>query len=508
MLKRFFLCFIIILFIVSIFSGAKAAGLETSLNIIQKASEIKILENNQGTLDKKITSIDNKKGEVDIQLNLKNVVSNGQSEKEKFENTEIYILLSENIVKKEETMTEYINYIEILATKIFEQNQKTKIGIIGIKGTVSDVTYDEKGNAIFGDKDEGGVAGTANDAEIVANLTNNITNIKNNIKNMNTSKTKYRMNLQAAIRLAKKSYSDKVNKILISLYDNVPDIAIGVKSSVSSGGTGGYATTEEAVKAKNQNIVNRTKEDILTLKTNSIDFILLRPDDTSFDQKWYSTTTGKLELDFDGSPYVKALYGTIDNPIYGKMYSLNNENLEKIVTEYIYADIMGKIGNTMKKVVIRDYFPDEILKNFELLISENNKVNTDITKLEIDNLITWNIGDLETGKNATLSYTLKIKDMNNQELLNKTVATNQKVELTYTNYLNKSIVTVLNSSPKIQLAEVKEENENNGMADNTIASGKIPQTGFDTAIMISLGIVTVLILMVIFLKYKSYKDVK
>ena len=66
----------------------------------------------------------------------------------------------------------------------------------------------------------------------------------------------------------------------------------------------------------------------------------LRPDDTSFDQTWTNADTGEIILELDGKPYVDDLYGSIDNPTYGKMYSLNNANLEQIVTDYIYNDVM------------------------------------------------------------------------------------------------------------------------------------------------------------------------
>ncbi len=45
------------------------------------------------------------------------------------------------------------------------------------------------------------------------------------------------------------------------------------------------------VKGHLQELISNTKSEILSLKTYNIDFILLRPDDTKFDQKWYNVET-------------------------------------------------------------------------------------------------------------------------------------------------------------------------------------------------------------------------
>ncbi len=233
MLKKSFIILIMLLMLVTFCNRVNATEIKTSLNIIQKASETKYLENNQGYISKEIVDSNVENGEVTIELKINNNKKE-QENTENYENTEIYLMVSENIVNNEETLTNNINNIEKLVTKIFNKNSKTKVGIIGIKGTINDSKLDEEtGKLITGDKDERKVNGSVNDAEIVVGLTNSLDTIKNGLQNMNSSKTKYRANLQAAIRLANKSYSNNTNKILISLYDNVPDIAIGVPGSFS-----------------------------------------------------------------------------------------------------------------------------------------------------------------------------------------------------------------------------------------------------------------------------------
>lgn len=431
---------------------------KTELKIIQEASETKYLENDQGYISKTIVDSNSETGEVTIELKVANESKEEENE-ETYENTEIYILVSENLVNNEEKLLEYKEYIETLATNVFEKNSNTKIGIIGIKGTINDSTENEDGSVTWGENDEGDVNGTADNAEIVAELTNDKEKLINEFNKMNSSKERYRINLQAAVRLANSKYSDKTNKILISLYDGVPSIAIGVCSSVSSGGWfSEYSTEEEAVVAKHEKIVKYTKNEILKLKDNNVSFIQLRPDDTSYDEEWYSNDTGEKTLDFDGSPYVQELYGTLENPVYGKMYSLSNDSLEKIVIQYIYNDITEIIQADINTVKIVDYFPEDITENFEFSYVGTPSLGTVSEDINSEtNTIEWDIGTLKGDEVATLKYKLKIKDMSNEELLNKTIATNEKVVLTYKDSDAKDYTVTLSSSPKIQLSEVKEE---------------------------------------------------
>ena len=458
--KRIISILLLLLIIFNLFSFSFAAELKTKLDIIQLASETKYLENDQGYISKTIVDSDPDTGEVTIELKVANEAKKVESEVEKYENTEIYIIVSENLVRDNEKLEKRVEDIRTLANKIFNYNSKTKIGIIGIKGTINEWKYDENGNNIgVSENSEYDVLGTADNAEIVSELTNDVNKIITDINNMNPQKWYYNQNLQASIRLAKESYSKKTNKILISLYDGVPDIAIGVKSQLDSygGWLSMYSTGEEAASAKHEKVSTYTKNEILALKSSNIDFILLRPDDTSYDKSYYNITTGEWNFDFDGSSYVQKLYGTIENPTYGKMYSFSNDNIETIITESIYKDIEKMLQPDINTVKIIDHFPEDITENFEF--SYVGTPSTGTVSEEIDEetgTITWDIGTLKGDEVAILKYKLKIKDMKNEDLLEKTIATNEKVVLTYTDVDAKNYTITLSSSPKIQLSKVIE----------------------------------------------------
>ena len=511
--KKIISIFIVILFIFSSFTNVYAAEIKTTLKIVQDVSEKGYLNDSQGYFEKRITSINGDTGELTVQLNINN---NNQQETEvtRYEETEIYIMVYEGIVNDTEKMTEYTTYIETLSNNILATNDKTKIGIIGIQGTIADYTINEEGNRVNGENDESVVKGSADNTEIVANLTDNISELMTQFKQMNNEKKSYYSNLQAAIRLANNSYSNNVNKILISLYDGVPKICIGEKSQISYGGILSiYETAEEAANAKYKAISSNTKSEILKLKTNNVDFILLRPDDTSYDNNYYNSETGEFSFSFDGSPYVKELYGTLENPTHGKMYSLNNDSLEDIVTNYIYKDVIETIGSPINDVTVKDYFTDDILNNFDIEISSSN---IDASKLESEGFIQWSIDNIEANKSATLEYKLKIKDMNNTELLNKIIDIGEKAEITYTDYADLEQSKELTNSPKIQLVEVNETDnqtsdtnipKTDDKEDLTVAPGTLPYAGVGTTIITVIEIL-VICAIIACKKYNKLSDIK
>lgn len=514
---------LIIAVVCSITMNSYAAELKTKLEVVNMASDTLFLSDDQGYMTKKIVDSNPDTGEVTIELKVSNVKKE-QEKQEKYENTEIYILVDENISRKEDVLAKYIEHIEKLSNSILAKNSNTKIGIIGMNGTIHDAEVNEDGKLETGPEDENEVDGSYKNAEIVEKFTTNVEEIKNKLNKMNPSKKTYNTNLQAAVALANANYSEKTNKVLISLYDGVPGISNGVHNKVSYGGWFG-PTVEEAVAEKHEKIVQKTKEEILNLKKSNVSFIQLRPKDTSYDETWYNTDTGEKTLDFDGSPYVKELYGTMENPVYGKMYSLAEEDLETIVTKNIYEDLLEIIQADMKKVNIVDYFPTEIVENFSF--SYVGKPNTGKISESIDTKtkkIEWNIENLKGNEEASLKYKLKIKDMKNEDLLNKVISTNDKVEISYENLDAKICEAKLLTSPSIKLTEIKEEtpkkednNDNNENKDNnknneedksqdtTIAAGNLPYTGLEIGIGLFIGLFLIMGIFT-YTKYKKLKD--
>lgn len=198
------------------------------------------------------------------------------------------------------------------------------------------------------------------------------------------------------------------------------------------------------------------------------------------------------------------------------MYSLNNDNLEQIVTDYIYNDVMGEIGTAISQVSIEFTFSQDILDNFDITIGNSSDINID--NLTTDGIMVWNVGSLEANESATLNYSLQMKDMNNSSLLDKTIPIAEQVVLTYNDSSAQKHTVTSTDSPSVRLVrdEVIEipdpgnnnvNNNNNTPIDNTVAPGTIPQTGINPIIFVIIAL-SVIVMIVLIKKNKEYKDIK
>ena len=490
------------------FNYSYASQSNMKLEVEKPKISTKYLKDNQGTINYEIENIDDVNGKADIKLTVNNQFIS-QGVETSFDKTEIYLIIEENIVTRQEEFDKYKSYIDTLITKVFESSENTKVGIIGIKGPISDTYTDDSGKLVIGDNDEGEVDGDYSNAEIVSTLSNNKNDLIYSLQNMNINKTKYYNNLQAALNLAKESFSDDANKILISLFNKVPSVANNVQQTVSYGGYTGL-TLEEAVIKKHKNIVENTKSELLSLGKKNITFIQFRPKDTDFDQKWYSSSTGELLLNFDGSRYVNELYGTIDSPTYGKMYLLEDANIEKVITEYMYTDIMNNIGKDLENIQMKIYFTQELLDYFEINFLNSPIIDSD--NLKDNGYVIWNIGNLKNNETSYLSFEIQLKGDLNYEIDNKLIKITNNIEFTYYNYLDTQVEDSLDDSPTLKL--VSEDNNvdgnnnndtnNSNKEDNTTANGVLPQTGENIAIFIVVTIILISITISYF-KYKKYK---
>ena len=198
------------------------------------------------------------------------------------------------------------------------------------------------------------------------------------------------------------------------------------------------------------------------------------------------------------------------------MYSLNNANLEQIVTDYIYNDVMEEIGTAISNVSIEFTFSKDILDNFDMTIGDSSDINID--NLTTDGIMVWNVGSLEANESATLNYSLQMKDMNNTTLLDKTIPIAEQVVLTYNDSSTQENTVTSTDSPSVRLVrdEVIEipdpgnnnvNNNNNTPIDNTVAPGTIPQTGINPIIFVIIAL-SVIVMIVLIKKNKEYKDIK
>ena len=131
------------------------------------------------------------------------------------------------------------------------------------------------------------------------------------------------------------------------------------------------------------------------------------------------------------SDIIKEVFGTAQNPTAGMFYYISDEDIEKTITTDIYNSLMPT-NNTFKDIVIEDYFPDEIVKNFDFAYVKNANIGNISTKIdEKTNKITWTIPELEYGKTAVVQYKLKLKQDFDSSIVDKILNTTQKIDMKY-----------------------------------------------------------------------------
>ena len=211
------------------------------------------------------------------------------------------------------------------------------------------------------------------------------------------------------------------------------------------------ATTTEKLEI----VLANTKNEIINIKNQSINLISLMTgvNSNDIDDKGNVITTTEYDIQA-----IETIFGTEANPTYGKFYNVKTTDLAQVIENDISNDLHDILNSPLNTVKIVDYFPNDITDNFDFsYVGNPSKGSVSASIDSSTNTIEWDIGTLNGNEVATLRYKLKIKDMKNENLLNKTIATNEKVVLTYKDIDNMDYTVTLSSSPKIRLSELKEE---------------------------------------------------
>lgn len=438
MLKKTLSLLIIGIIIIGMFSSVNATELRTSLNVIQQASETKYLENEQGYISKTIVDSNANTGEVTIELK----ISNTKNETEQTIDTEIFLVVDNSpsmdfVTSTGETRKELVlNSASQLVTSIFNSSNNVKVGLIDFHG---------HGAGMFAE------SASINNATVRQKLTDNKESVLSAIQSELNRATVSGTNIESGLKTAQKNFSQNTNnKVLILLTDGIPN-AIN---------DGTYDNSNDVTSEKGIKMQEATKKAITDLKSNGIYTITLLTGMSETDgntdkngNEYEEKNTLQENLDA-----AERVFGTEANPVADKYYLVKNTNINNIITNDILRDVTNKIHNPINTVKIVDYFPEDIIENFEFSYVENASLGTSSENIDTEKkTIQWDIDTLGGNEVATLKYKLKIKDMKNEELLNKTIATNEKVVLTYKDVDAKDYTVTLSNSPKIQLSEIKEE---------------------------------------------------
>ena len=130
------------------------------------------------------------------------------------------------------------------------------------------------------------------------------------------------------------------------------------------------------------------------------------------------------------------------------------------------------ISQSYKNIQIVDYFPKEIIDNFDFAYVEKANIGEISAKVDTtNNSITWTIPELASGQTDTVQYKLKLKQNFDSNIVGKILNTNEKVDLSYNDFDNNKQEKTTDVTPKLKLAEPPAQLPKAGL--NSILAGII-----------------------------------
>lgn len=308
-----------------------------------------------------------------------------------------------------------------LVTNLLKDNTNLKIG------TVSFSTSSEKNPNGYV------TVGTNNDAKLLSNLTSDISTLTSSIDNIlyaDVTESSY-TNLQAGLNLGKQLFSkENNNKYMIILTDGVPNVILN----------------RNEVKY-NEDTISATKSEYQSITSSGISTITML---TGIED---GTTILNNDTGYTYDQYIESIFGTASNPVFGQFYYVTDDQVETTITNDIYNSLISE-DKTLRNIKIVDYFPAEIINNFDFAyISEANIGSISATVDKTNNSITWTIPELAAGQTATVQYKLKLKETFDSSIVGKILNTNEKVDVDYTDLDGTQQAKTSDISPKIKLTE-------------------------------------------------------
>lgn len=361
--------------------------------------------------EKKLISKNLQNKEVTLQLQVTN------EEKSNKPTGEIMLVLDNSESMKLETSTGSVRKdlvfesAKTLVSNLLKDNESLKIGVVSFS-TNTDVSKE----------------GTTEDAQVVSKLSNDSNALLNSISSIEA--TGPRTDLEAGLEVASGEFTKTDNsKYMIVLTDGVPNVALNYDKVYYS-----------------DDVIAKTKAKLEALKKANVNAITMLTGINTPE----GTPTGASKT---YNQIITEIFGTQENPTVGTFYYVTDDKVESTIKTDIYNSLVPEEKN-LKDIKIVDYFPKEIIDNFDFsYVSKANIGEISATVDKTNNSITWNIPSLAIGQTATVQYKLKLKENFDSAIVNKILNTNEKVDTTYTDFDNKSQSKTSDVSPKLKLAE-------------------------------------------------------
>ena len=407
MKKKLFLTIFLILILLANISFASYSTVTMSV-VEEPICTIELGENSK--FEKKLISKDLNNKEVTLQLQ----VTNGEVANKP--TGEIMLVLDNSDSMNTEVSTGktrkdlIFESAKTLVSNLLEDNESLKVGIVSFS-TNTDVSKE----------------GTIEDASLVSSLSNDVSTLTNAISTIQANGP--RTDLEAGLSLASGQFTKTDNnKYMIILTDGVPNVAINYDVYFSD------------------DVIAKTKSQLQQLQTNNINVITMLTGIDDESSVPVNTTKTKGEI-------INEIFGTASNPTAGQFYYVTDDQVETTITNDIYNSLVAE-DKTLKNIKIVDYFPAEIINNFDFAyVSDANIGTISATVDKTNNSITWTIPELASGETATVQYKLKLREDFDSSIVDKILNTNEKVDITYEDYDGQEQSKTSDISPKLKLTE-------------------------------------------------------
>lgn len=462
--KKILSIFCVFTFLFSLCSSSFAATVsasKTTMSVVDKSiCEINLKD--KGKFTKELTEFDANKKEATITLTLKNIMEQENLTKpiEMFlvlDNSHSMTSTYEGKEKRQyvaETATSFVN-------ALFDHYENAKIGIVS-----------------FSSVNLGSTLGTENDAKLLLSLSDSKDTVQNTITNYTTTEGPY-TNIEAGLAIAEKNFTNNTDsqKYIVLISDGVPNLCLDTNTTLTYSGV----------------IATNTKNKLVELKNKGYNiFPVLMGLSESNVQNPSAPTIADGSRNMTYRELAEEIFGTTSAPTAGNFYYIDYTNLSKTVNTDIFNKITYSKDNTLKNIVIKDYFPREILENFNFEYVKLPNIGKASAEVDIsDNSITWEIELLKEGEVATLSYKLTLKDEYNEEIVDKILPTNTKVDIAFETVDGKGNSNS-DVSPKVKL-----------VVDKTISKDPIPQTGVYNVLFIILASTLIVFAVINFRRFKQ-----
>lgn len=438
--------FITLFLILILITNISLASYETvTMTVVEEpVCTIEIGENSK--FEKKLIEKNLNNKEVTLQLQVTNEETSIQP------NGEVMLVI-DNSKSMEDTVDGsttrqdlVIESAKTLVNTILNGNENLKVGVVSFS-TNEDVSKE----------------GTIEDANLVSDLSSNSEALISAISNIQY--TGPRTDLESGLSLASQYFTEDVNnKYIIVLTDGVPNVALNYD--------GIYYSDDVIAKTKAQlQALDTAGYNVITMLTGISDADSIpatRPDEKTY------------------GDIIEEIFGTEETPTVGKFYYVQDSEIEKTITEDIYNDLLP-IEKILTDITVTDYFPQEIIDNFEFAYVSEPNIGTISTEVNTENnSITWTISELQPGETATVQYTLKLKENFDSNIINKILDTNEKVDISYTDFNDEHVEDTSDVTPKLKLTE---------------PPVVLPKAG--TPIMITLFVITIGLLGYSFVKFNN-----